>query len=119
MNRGGSFNNTARNARSANRNNNTPENRNNNLGVRPAKATHCLIAPVLLGRPPRRARDAQARLLCLPPQPRWAEEKGDAGGRRVGSSVPSPPAPPTPSKLRFTHKTAGSGPIKDPRVAVM
>ena len=40
MNRGGSFNNAASNARSANRNNNTPENRNNNLGVRPAKTSH-------------------------------------------------------------------------------
>jgi hypothetical protein len=34
VNRGGSWNNTARNCRSANRNNNTPDNRNNNLGFR-------------------------------------------------------------------------------------
>ena len=46
MNRGGSFNNTAVNARSANRNNNTPENRNNKLGARPAKAPHRPIATV-------------------------------------------------------------------------
>ncbi|MFO0452036.1 MAG: SUMF1/EgtB/PvdO family nonheme iron enzyme [Pseudomonadota bacterium] len=32
--RGGSWNNTAVNARSANRNNNTPDNRNTNIGVR-------------------------------------------------------------------------------------
>ncbi len=32
--RGGSWNNTARNCRSANRNRNRPDNRNNNLGVR-------------------------------------------------------------------------------------
>ncbi|MDR2211914.1 MAG: SUMF1/EgtB/PvdO family nonheme iron enzyme [Spirochaetaceae bacterium] len=32
--RGGSWNNDARNVRSANRNNNTPSNRNNNLGFR-------------------------------------------------------------------------------------
>ncbi|MCL2209125.1 MAG: SUMF1/EgtB/PvdO family nonheme iron enzyme [Treponema sp.] len=32
--RGGSWNNTAANVRSANRNNNTPTNRNNNLGFR-------------------------------------------------------------------------------------
>ena len=32
--RGGSWNNNARNCRSANRNRNTPENRNNNLGFR-------------------------------------------------------------------------------------
>ena len=34
MNRGGSWNNNARNCRVANRNNNTPDNRNNNLGLR-------------------------------------------------------------------------------------
>jgi formylglycine-generating enzyme required for sulfatase activity len=34
VNRGGSWNNAASNARSANRNNNTPSNRNNNLGFR-------------------------------------------------------------------------------------
>jgi formylglycine-generating enzyme required for sulfatase activity len=32
--RGGSWNNTANNCRAANRNNNTPGNRNNNLGLR-------------------------------------------------------------------------------------
>ncbi len=35
VNRGGGFNNTARNCRSANRNANPPSNRNNNLGFRP------------------------------------------------------------------------------------
>ena len=44
MNRGGSFNNAASNARSANRNDNTPENQNNNLGLRPAKAPQRPIA---------------------------------------------------------------------------
>jgi formylglycine-generating enzyme required for sulfatase activity len=34
VNRGGSWNNDARNLRSANRNNNSPDNRNNNLGFR-------------------------------------------------------------------------------------
>ena len=34
MNRGGSWNNNARNCRVSNRNNNTPSNRNNNLGLR-------------------------------------------------------------------------------------
>ncbi|NWH04813.1 hypothetical protein HXW94_07405 [Desulfobacter latus] len=34
MIRGGSWNNSARNVRSANRNRNTPDNRNNNLGFR-------------------------------------------------------------------------------------
>ncbi len=45
VNRGGSFNNTAQNARSANRNNDTPTNANRNLGVRPAKAAHRPIVP--------------------------------------------------------------------------
>lgn len=47
VNRGGSFNNTAVNARSANRNHNTPENRNNNLGVRPSKVSQRQIAAVI------------------------------------------------------------------------
>jgi len=34
--RGGNFNNNAQNCRSANRNRNNPDNRNNNLGFRPA-----------------------------------------------------------------------------------
>ena len=34
VNRGGSWNNNARNCRSSNRNNNSPDNRNNNLGLR-------------------------------------------------------------------------------------
>ncbi|MEI6297528.1 MAG: SUMF1/EgtB/PvdO family nonheme iron enzyme [bacterium] len=34
MNRGGSWNNDAQNCRTANRNNNTPDNRNNNIGFR-------------------------------------------------------------------------------------
>jgi len=36
--RGGSWNNNAQNARAANRNNNTPDNRNNNIGFRPASS---------------------------------------------------------------------------------
>jgi formylglycine-generating enzyme required for sulfatase activity len=35
--RGGNWNNNARNCRSANRNNNTPDNRNNNIGFRLAR----------------------------------------------------------------------------------
>jgi hypothetical protein len=34
VNRGGSWNNNAQNCRTANRNNNTPDNRNNNIGFR-------------------------------------------------------------------------------------
>ena len=40
MNRGGSFINPAQNARSAYRNGNHPSNRNDNLGFRPANASH-------------------------------------------------------------------------------
>jgi len=40
--RGGSWNNNARNTRSANRNHNTPDNRNNNIGFRFALA-HTLM----------------------------------------------------------------------------
>jgi hypothetical protein len=43
VNRGGSWNNNARNCRSANRNNNHPDNRNNNLGLR--LAAHRLQGP--------------------------------------------------------------------------
>ncbi|MFC1572680.1 hypothetical protein ACFL6M_03675 [Candidatus Eisenbacteria bacterium] len=39
MNRGGSWNNQAENCRSAYRNRNTPENRNNNLGFRVARSS--------------------------------------------------------------------------------
>ncbi len=38
VNRGGSWNNNAANCRAANRNRNNPDNRNNNLGFRPAPA---------------------------------------------------------------------------------
>ncbi len=37
VNRGGSWKNSADNCRSANRNNNNPENRNNNVGFRVAR----------------------------------------------------------------------------------
>ena len=61
INRGGSFNNPAVNARSANRNNNAPTIRNNNLGLRPAKTSLRQIVTVALRH--RRAvhRDVQIR----------------------------------------------------------
>ena len=68
VNRGGSFNNAAVNARSANRNNNTPSNADNNLGLRPAKTSP---PPDRRGRPKRpdaAQRDVQTRFLrrCEP-----------------------------------------------------
>lgn len=59
VNRGGSWNNTATNCRTANRNNNTPSNRNNNVGFR--------LAPQLsLGeRCSRRGRTGNAYLSAL------------------------------------------------------
>jgi hypothetical protein len=42
VNRGGSWNNNASNLRSANRNNNSPGNRNNNLGFRVSALFACL-----------------------------------------------------------------------------
>jgi hypothetical protein len=42
--RGGSWNNEAANLRSAARNRNTPDNRNNNLGVRLVQSTHAALA---------------------------------------------------------------------------
>ena len=46
MIRGGSWNNKPRNVRSANRNRNTPDNRNNNIGFRLAQSVraHCVVA---------------------------------------------------------------------------
>jgi formylglycine-generating enzyme required for sulfatase activity len=43
--RGGGWNNEPRNARSANRNRNAPENRNNNLGFRLARAQRTWQTP--------------------------------------------------------------------------
>ncbi|MBF0311736.1 MAG: SUMF1/EgtB/PvdO family nonheme iron enzyme, partial [Magnetococcales bacterium] len=40
VNRGGSWNNNPANVRSANRNNNSPDNRNNNLGFRLSSTNH-------------------------------------------------------------------------------
>lgn len=65
VNRGGSWNNNARNCRSANRNRNDPGNRNNNLGLRLASTVKDSEGPIrddrCLGRrertgPPRRGR---------------------------------------------------------------
>ena len=54
MIRGGSWNNTADNARASNRSRNMPENRNNNLGFRVARAQPLWWIPDGLARPPSR-----------------------------------------------------------------
>lgn len=59
VNRGGSWNNTPRNVRASNRNNNTPENRNNNLGFRLA-STHYTIAAGI-----RASMDARSVRQCV------------------------------------------------------
>ncbi len=46
MNRGGSWNNDTENCRSANRNNNSPDNRNDNLGFRLLSTTYCPMGMV-------------------------------------------------------------------------
>ena len=56
--RGGSWDNNARNCRSANRNRNNPDNRNNNIGFRVASASAAWKAricqnPILHGEPER------------------------------------------------------------------
>ncbi|MFN7056858.1 SUMF1/EgtB/PvdO family nonheme iron enzyme [Hyphomonas sp.] len=60
MNRGGSWNNTPQNLRSANRNWNTPGNRNNNLGFRVASTLQLPGLPAIM-RPGRRAGSVQGR----------------------------------------------------------
>ncbi|MDX2285867.1 MAG: SUMF1/EgtB/PvdO family nonheme iron enzyme [Bacteroidia bacterium] len=49
VNRGGSWNNDAANLRAANRNNNTPDNRNNNLGFRLSNTGESASLPVRYG----------------------------------------------------------------------
>ncbi len=70
VNRGGSWNNNAANCRAANRNNNEPGNRNNNLGFRPAPA-------------PPAPESAEIRLDGTGQRPRptvmWANLNGTAG----------------------------------------
>ena len=72
MNRGGSWNNEANNARSANRNNNNPDNRNNNIGFRPARSSA------------RSSRSARAHEgLNRPPSGPLARANGKRPPRRV------------------------------------
>jgi len=57
--RGGSWNNDPQNCRSANRNNNAPGNRNNNIGLRLAN-TACCRKPEFYGNPVRAAVSVQS-----------------------------------------------------------
>jgi hypothetical protein len=57
--RGGSWNNNRNNARSAYRNRNNPDNRNNNVGLRLVVAHVLLVLPEM---PPGRSRRARPRL---------------------------------------------------------
>ncbi|MBU6429743.1 MAG: SUMF1/EgtB/PvdO family nonheme iron enzyme [Cyanobacteria bacterium REEB65] len=62
VNRGGSWNNNAGNERAAYRNNNTPTNRNNNIGFR-------LVSPGGLAALPRRARSGAITVASAAPRP--------------------------------------------------
>jgi hypothetical protein len=84
VNRGGGFNNPASNARSANRNNDTPENRNNNLGVRPASVSPEPVASSHWLRPPDRGglpRQPGVRRAVLRETPTSLPCRGPARGR--------------------------------------
>ncbi|MDQ3583707.1 MAG: SUMF1/EgtB/PvdO family nonheme iron enzyme [Pseudomonadota bacterium] len=61
MLRGGSWNNKPRNCRAANRNNNDPDNRNNNIGFRVCSGTHIVI---IRGGRPRRHRKFRPTTVC-------------------------------------------------------
>jgi len=78
--RGGSFSDTAANARSANRNNNTPSNANNNLGVRPAKTPR---RPPAAATGPPEDRDRPRRApRCPGPPPAPARRRANSRRRR-------------------------------------
>lgn len=85
--RGGSFNNNAQNCRSANRNNNNPGNRNNNIGFRLASSPRRPMAAVH-GRPP-----------CARVVTRAAVPRPDEGTNRPAAPRTGRPAGPGPSLL--------------------
>ena len=96
--RGGNFNNTATNLRSANRNNNTPTNHNNNIGIRCSKTSYGFWYP----------------LQGLPEPPRWVEHSAHQVGvqstRSTLAPAPSPASTPctTLSANALTATTLGS-----------
>ncbi|HBB55438.1 MAG TPA: hypothetical protein DCZ49_04550, partial [Hyphomonadaceae bacterium] len=82
VNRGGSWNNNPQNLRSANRNRNTPTNRNNNLGFRLARTLFCrnLGDYGRQGRAPKRPRSILKSAGCAGPASRLAGASGARGG---------------------------------------
>ena len=116
MNRGGSWNNNPRNARVANRNRNTPDNRDNNLGLRlvstarPASPRATVRSPVaarfVWGRPARAKDLSMLRVPARTASLRWGRAEHPTWPRRSSSDPadgaftawpPPPPRPPTPS----------------------
>ena len=69
VNRGGSFNNAARDARSSNRNNNAPTIQNNNLGLRLTKASHARSWPPPCPAWSGHAASVMPRPACWPARP--------------------------------------------------
>jgi hypothetical protein len=82
--RGGSWNNKPRNCRAANRNNNPPDNRNNNIGFRVCCGAHIVIIP---GRRPRRRRKFRPTTVCRtrPGRDRWRRQVPSARGSALGA----------------------------------
>ncbi len=104
MNRGGSWNNDAQYARAANRNNNDPDNRNDNLGFRlasPGAAGLCAHGPERRDHGP--AARAMPLTIVSEPVP---------GGNATG-----PKMTPAPSNLR-THVTPRGGLPSSPAVGL-
>ncbi|MDP7132634.1 MAG: SUMF1/EgtB/PvdO family nonheme iron enzyme, partial [Planctomycetota bacterium] len=74
VNRGGSWNNSARNCRSANRNRNNPGNRNNNLGFRVVLIAH------------RSSRSASAEPDSIPPWPQGEQSRLPGAGTAAAAA---------------------------------
>lgn len=97
VNRGGSWNNNAQNVRSANRNNNDPSNRNNNIGFRLASTFHSRTGAVQGWR--RRSEMSRTAVghpgILLP-----GSKSSENGGGWYQRGRPSPPAVPCPAENR-------------------
>jgi len=118
--RGGSWNNKPRNVRSANRNRNTPDNRNNNLGFRLASPpARCLATACPEPPPPRRRRVwcAGVHGVRFPASHGWERRIalsgmiGSGAGRATEGSAPSLQAGLGSSSVRQSQD--GNGPTLD------